>query len=68
MWKSHILENSLPQGIGQNTLFSNQIEGFCDHQYLWKECIDIFDVLHGVIQQGKVASETTNFGGMSRHA
>ena len=38
-----------------------------DHQYLWKECIDI---LYGDIQQEKVASEACIFGrvqGVSRH-
>ena len=32
----------------------NQIAGFFDHQYLWKECANVFDFLHGDIHQRKV--------------
>ena len=37
-------------------LSSNQIAGFYDYQYLWKECIYIFDFWNGEIHQEKVAS------------
>ena len=36
---------------------SNQITGFFDHQYLWLECINIFDFLHGYSHQVKVVSD-----------
>ena len=39
----------------------NEIAGFFDHQYLWKESSDI---QHGVCHQGKTAPETTTFGWM----
>lgn len=38
---------------------SNQIVGFCDYKYLWKESPDILDCGDG--HQGKEASETTLF-------
>ena len=41
---------------------SNQIAVFFDHQYRWKEAINILDFLHEDIHQGKAASETTTFG------
>ena len=41
---------------------SNQIARIVDDQYLWKECINFFDFLHGYIHQGKVAHETNIFG------
>ena len=37
---------------------SNQIAGFFDHQYLWKESINILEFLHEGSQQGKISSET----------
>ena len=37
---------------------TNQIVGFFDHPYLWKECINIFEFLRVDIHQGKVSSET----------
>ena len=40
----------------------NQTAWFIDQQYIWKKCIDIFYFLHGGINKGKVASETTAFG------
>ena len=40
-------------------LSSNQITGFFDLQYLWKQSIDILDFLHGDNCQGKVTSEIT---------
>lgn len=40
---------------------SNEITRSFDHKYLWKECIDILDFLHGDINQGNIASETTTF-------
>ena len=43
-------------------LLFNQIAGFFDHQYIWKECIDILDFLHEGIHEGKVASKPTTFG------
>ena len=49
-------------------LSSNQIAGFFDHDYLWKECMDIFYFLQGNVHQGKITFETTTFiWGMSRH-
>ena len=47
---------------GQVYLSLNQIPGFFDHQYLWKEFIDLLNFLHGSNHRGKLASETTNFG------
>ena len=44
----------------QMCLLSNQIAGFFDQQYHWKEPIDISDFLHGHYHQGKVARKTTN--------
>ena len=32
-------------------LSSNQIAGFSDYHYLRKECIHVFDILHGDIHQ-----------------
>ena len=44
---------------------SNHISGFFDHQYLCKESIDISDFSHVDNRQGKVACQTTFFGGVS---
>ena len=53
-------------------LSPNQIPGFFDHQYPWKECMNIFNFLQGYIHQGKVVSEVTASGwvcpGMPNHA
>ena len=53
-------------------LLSNQMVGFFDCQYLWKECITFLDYLLGNIHQGNVACETTAVGlmcpGMTSHA
>ena len=46
-------------GCGQWYFLSNQIAGFFDQQYHWKEPIDIFNFLHGDNHQGKVRSKTT---------
>ena len=43
-------------------LSSNQIAGNFDSKYLLKKYIDIFNILHGDIHQGKIASETASFG------
>ena len=56
------LELPLLVGYDQLCLLSNQIAGVFDHQYLWKESIAILVFLHGVIHQGKAASETITFG------
>ena len=42
----------------------NQIAVFFDHQYLWKESINLLDYLHGINHQRKVASESNTFGWM----
>ena len=42
-------------------LSANQITVFFDHQYLWKESIDILDFLRGNNHQGKIGSEATSF-------
>lgn len=39
----------------------SQVACFFDHQYLWKECIVIFDFLHGDIH---LVSETITFDWM----
>ena len=53
--KTHILEKS-----GFSVMLSaNQIAVFFDHQYLWKESIDLLVFLHGDNHQRKIASETT---------
>lgn len=36
----------------------NQIVSFVNHQYLWKEPINVFDFLHRYSSQGRVASKT----------
>ena len=43
-------------------LLSNQLAEFLSHQYLWKECMDNLDFMHGDIHQLKVASETSTSG------
>ena len=43
---------------------TNQIAGFFDHQYLWKQSNDILDFLHGGNHQGKVTSGATTFFGV----
>lgn len=43
-------------------LSSSQIAGFFDYQYLWNQCISIFDFFHGDIRQGDVFCEFTEFG------
>ena len=40
---------------------TNQIVGFFDHKYFWKESIDILDLLHGDNPHGMVAYETATF-------
>ena len=40
----------------------NQIVGFFDQQYHWKEPINIFDLLHRDNNQGKVASQDCILG------
>ena len=50
-------------GCGQLCLSSNQIAGFCDHQYLLEEPIDTLDFLHGANHQGKIGFETTSLVG-----
>ena len=42
--------------------WTNQISGFFDHQYFWKQSIDRLDFLPGGNHQGKVAPGTTSFG------
>ena len=48
-------------GCGQLCLFSNQIAGFFDYQYLWKKFSYLLDLLHGDSHQAKLASGTTSF-------
>ena len=43
-------------------LTANQIAVFFDHQYLWKDLMNLLDFLHEDNDQRKVASETTTFG------
>ena len=47
-------------GCGQSCVLSNQIVGFFDNQYLWKESSDLSFFLHGN-HQLKVGPETTIF-------
>ena len=35
------------------------VRGFFDHQYLWKETINVLDNLHKNKYQGKIAYKTT---------
>ena len=39
-------ETTILAGFGQVCPLSNQIAKFFDHEYLWKESIDILDILH----------------------
>ena len=52
-------------------LSSNQIAVFFDHQYLWKQYINIFDFLRRDIHKEQIACEVTTFGwvcpGMPNH-
>ena len=48
-------------GCGQLCLFSNQIVGFFDYQYLWKKFSYLLDLLHGDSHPAKLASGTTSF-------
>ena len=41
---------------------SNQIERFFDHKDLWKELINILDLLHGDSNLGEVTFEAATFG------
>ena len=53
--------------IKAKILSTNQIAGFFDHKYLWKELIDILDFLsHQKLpsNQEKVAPETTTLAWM----
>ena len=43
-------------------LSSNQIAGFFDSQYLWKDDMDIVDFFHEDIHTVEVASKTITFG------
>ena len=43
-------------------LSPNQIALFIDHQYLWKESVNLLDFLHRDNPQRKVTCETTSFG------
>ena len=61
--KPHVWEKH-SSSVMPKVLLSNQIPGFFDHQYLWKESIGILDFLHGDNHQRKVASETTTLGWM----
>ena len=58
--------------IDQNVLLSNQIAGFFDHQYLWKETINALDFLHINSYQRKIVSQGTSVGwmwpGVSSHS
>ena len=50
VYKPHIWDNSASL---QAKFFScNHIAGIFDRQYLWKECIDITEFLHGDIHKG----------------
>ena len=54
----YVSEKILVHKVQDKILSSNQIAGFFDHQYHWKELINILDFLYGGIHQGKVASAT----------
>ena len=45
------------QTNNENVLLSNQITGFSDHQYLWKEAINVLDFLYKDIYQWKILSK-----------
>ena len=53
-------------------ILSSQNVGLYDHQYLWKEYMNIFLFLHGDVHQEKITCEVTVFGwacpGMTNHA
>ena len=40
-------------------LLTNQVVGFFNHQYFWKEAINVFDYLHRYRSQGRIASKIT---------
>ena len=46
------------QVINWNIFLANQIVGFCDHQYRWKEIISILDFLHGDSYWRKISSKS----------
>ena len=48
------------QMINQNALLSNQIVRTFDHQYIWKETINVLDFLHRDICKKKIASYSTS--------
>ena len=54
---------NLVLSLWPNKLSSNQIAGFFDHQYLWKESSDILCFLYGGNQQGEVEYEVLLFVG-----
>ena len=53
---------NLAVGCYQLYLSSNPKAGLFDHQYLWKESVNILDFLLGDNHQRKEASKTTTFG------
>ena len=54
----HFMRLSLWVGCDQFCLLSNQIVGCFDHQFFWKELIDLLHFYNGDSHQGKVAPET----------
>ena len=56
-WKNVVLLQLCPK-----MLSTNQIAIFFDHQYPWKESVDIIDFLRGNNHQGEIGDETSAFG------
>ena len=48
--------------MDQNAFIHSDYSILWLNQYHWKEWMDVLQFLHGNIHQGKVATETTNFG------
>ena len=53
--------NNLVLQLWSKMLAANQIAAFFNHQYFWKEPMDILDFLLGDNHQRNAASETITF-------
>ena len=59
-----VSESIILVGCGKSCPLPNQIAGFFDHHYLWKESVDVLSLFDRNHHQGKTASEATTFGWM----
>ena len=60
--KTACLGKSGSYPLWHKMLSTSRIAVLFDHQYLWMESIDTFDLVHEDNHQPKVGSETTSFG------